>query len=139
MLAADLRPSDAHEIIAAAGPDTLGTIRSAISSSSHVTVAEHGGRLVSIFGLAPVSLVSGIGSPWMLGTPALANLRCPLARIARRYIAEGLAIYPVLSNWVDDRNTESIKLLSWIGFDIGEPEPYGVARLPFRKFEMRRT
>ena len=45
--------------------------------------------------------------------------------------------YTWLVNWVDDRNTCAIRWLKWMGFTIHEPEPYGVANLPFRRFDMK--
>jgi hypothetical protein len=88
-------------------------------------------------GVVPVSMATGIGSPWMLGTDALDHLSRPLARIARRYFDEVARVYPVLENQVDVRNTASIKLLKWLGCSFDEPRPYGAAGLPFMRFERR--
>jgi hypothetical protein len=47
-----------------------------------------------------------------------------------------LADYPVLRNYVDQRNTVSIRWLRWLGFRMGEPAVMGAARVPFVPFEM---
>jgi hypothetical protein len=82
-------------------------------------------------------MASGVGSPWMLGTDTLDGLARTLARVARRYFDEVARVYPVLENHVDVRHTASIKLLEWLGCSFDEPRPYGVARLPFMRFERR--
>ena len=137
-LAIDLRPADRAEIIAASGPDTLATIRQAIRVSTHCWAAEDGdGGLVALFGFAPVSLLAGIGSPWLLATPRLERIPGALTRLARRYLADIATTYPVLGNPGDARNTASIRWLQRLGFQIGPPKPYGAAGLPFHRFEMR--
>jgi hypothetical protein len=132
-----LRQPDLDEIIASHGPDTLRTIENAVALSTHCLTVEHKGRLACIMGVAPVSMSSGIGSPWMLGTFVLDSLPRTLARVARRYFGEVAHVYPVLENYVDVRNTASITLLKWLGCSFDEPRPYGVQGLPFMRFERR--
>ena len=48
-----------------------------------------------------------------------------------------LATYPLLRNYVDERNTMAIRWLEWLGFEILPVEPFGVEGLPFHPFEMR--
>jgi len=49
-----------------------------------------------------------------------------------------LAGYSHLENWVDARNTKAINWLRWLGFTVHDPVPFGVAGLPFHRFDMRR-
>lgn len=137
-LDAFMREPDRDEITASHGPATLRTLRHAVAMSTHcLTVEDAYGDLCCIMGVVPVSMACGIGSPWMLGTDCLGDLSRTLARVARRYFDEVARVYPLLENYVDVRNTASIKLLAWLGCSFGEPQPYGAMGLPFMRFERR--
>jgi hypothetical protein len=43
--------------------------------------------------------------------------------------------YDQLFNYVDARNLRSIAWLQHIGFQVFEPQPYGLEGLPFHRFE----
>lgn len=133
-----MRDADREEVIASHGPDVQDTLDRAVAASTHcLTVLNDGGGLACIMGVAPISMACGHGAPWMLGTSALDTLPRTLTRVSRRYFDEVAQVYPVLENYVDVRNTASIKLLTWLGFSFDAPQPYGVAGLPFMRFEMR--
>ena len=137
-LNANLSAADRDEIVAASGPDTRETIRLALSLSTHALAVEgERDELLCLMGCAPISMLDGRGAPWMLGTPELRGYRRTLARVARRYFSEVARAYPVLVNHVDARNTESIKLLRWLGCRFDPPAPFGKAGLPFMRFEWR--
>jgi RimJ/RimL family protein N-acetyltransferase len=137
-LAAEMRPADRAEVEAASGPDVERALDQAIRLSTHCWAAERDGELLALFGFAPVSLIGGIGSPWFLGTPAVDPLPGALTRMARRYVQSiRETAYPVLVNYVDARNRRSVRWLKRLGFTVFAPEPYGVAGLPFHRFEMR--
>lgn len=137
-LEARMRPADRAEVIASHGRDVRRTLERSIGMSTHCC-SMHGldGALWCITGVAPVTMVAGIGSPWMLGTTELDAHPRPLARGVRWYLGEVAQVYPVLENYVDVRNTASIKLLKWLGCSFDEPRPYGVMGLPFMRFEVR--
>ena len=136
-LARDMRAADRDEIVAAAGPDVLETLRLSVAASVDSWAARTPEGLLCIFGTAAMSLTAREGSPWMLGTPLLDRHRRSLIKTADAYIRGMLRVFPVLANHVDARNAASIKRLGWLGFEFGEPEPYGVQGLPFRRFERR--
>ena len=139
LLARTLRPADRDEVIATVGPDGIerAIVRS-ILLSTDAKAAEADGELVALLGVAPISLLGGIGAPWFLGTPRVDRLPGALTRGARRYLAEIMAAdYPVLRNHVDARNVRSVRWLQRLGFTIHPAEPFGVAGLPFHLFEMR--
>jgi len=95
------------------------------------------GQLAAILGAAPLSVVSGLGSPWMLGTPVLdANSRI-LVRSTPGYIAQMLQAFPHLVNFVHAKNTTSVRWLRRLGFTVHEARPFGALGEPFHPFEMR--
>lgn len=131
-----LREADRLEVLASHGEDVLGAVRDAIICSTDVFAAERDGRLIALWGFMPVSLVSGVGCPWALGTDEMFRIGRSLTRLAQASLAVVGTTYPVLRNYVDARNTRSVAWLEFIGFEIGEPVPYGVAGLPFHPFWM---
>ncbi len=136
-LEANLRPLDRDEVLAASGGEVLTQIERAIDVSAQCWTAEAPEGLLAIFGFAPLSLLSGEAAPWLLGTPLLSRHARLLTRTARAYCREALRQYPLLVNYVDARNTPSIRWLKRVGFEIHEAEPFGVAGLPFHRFEMK--
>lgn len=133
----EMRACDRRECEAMAGEMSEFVLRYTLGASLAAWAAEQDGRLVAVFGVTPISLVNGIGAPWMLGTDRLDRLPRAVMSRARGYIARMLAICPHLINHVDARNTRSLRLLRWLGFEIFPAEPFGVAGLPFHRFEMR--
>ncbi len=139
-IAANLREADRREIAASRGPEVapLDAIGRAVLRSSHVWVgAAEDGEPVSIFGVAPISLLDGIGSPWFLSTERAYEYPRTLVVEGRRYLSKMRAIYPDLYNYVDARNDKSIRWLKRLGFALHAVEPYGPDGMPFHKFEIK--
>lgn len=137
-LAAGMRRADRQEIMASSGPDILATVRRAVASSTACWSVYVGDVFVMIGGVAPLSLLGSVGSPWMLGTEALEKVPGALTRVGIQYLQIVLGLYPELVNYVDARNIKSIRWLRRLGFTIADqPIPYGLQRLPFYRFEMR--
>lgn len=136
-LEAGMRGPDRDEIIAMRGPDVRASLERAVRVSTLARAMDVDGAFILLFGVAPVSLLGRVGAPWMLATERVE--RCPgaLMRGASLYIPIMRDLYPVLVNYVDARNTRSIRWLKRLGFTFFPPEPVGVAGLPFHRFEMR--
>jgi hypothetical protein len=136
-IAANLRAADREELMASHGEcEPLDAISKAVLMSSHFwTLADY--EPLAVFGVTPLSLMGGSGAPWLLGTGRVFTARSALVRDGRRYVQRMLAVYPHLYNYVDARNTRSVRWLARLGFHIHAPAPYGVAGLPFHRFEMR--
>ena len=95
------------------------------------------GELACIIGAAPVSVISGIGSPWMLGTPVLDANRRVLVRKTPDYIRQMLKAFPHLVNYVHAENATSVRWLRRLGFILHEAAPFGALGEAFHRFEMR--
>jgi hypothetical protein len=134
-----LRDADRQEVEASAGIGNVeAAIHHSIASSWRCWSGRADGELGCVFGVAPLSALSGIGAPWLLGTTVMdANPRAVIRR-SPRYIRPMLELFPHLMNMVDVRNTRSIQWLRWLGFRIHEqPQPFGPYGMPFLRFEMR--
>lgn len=140
-IALNLREADRQELLASRGDVAVkDVLAQAVLLSSHcwVGVADDG-EPVALFGVAPVSLLAGKGSPWLLSTERVFEYPRVLVRESRRYLSRMRAEYPHLFNYVDARNDRSIRWLKHIGFTLHPAEPYGVDGLPFHKFEMKES
>jgi hypothetical protein len=137
LLVANLRTSDRNECLAYGRDDIAAGIRSSVARSLFCWSAFADGELAAILGVAPLNILTGLGSPWMLGTPVLDAHSRVLVRMTPEYIAKMLKAFPHLVNFVHAKNTTSVRWLRRLGFDLSEPAPFGALGEPFHRFEMR--
>lgn len=95
-------------------------------------------RPVCVFGVAPASMLSGHGSPWMLGAAGLDAAARPLVRLSLPVVEAMNEMFPVLANYADARNTRTLRWLAWLGFTIEPAAPHGPDGIPFHRFERKR-
>ncbi len=94
-------------------------------------------RPVCMFGVTPMDILAGVGSPWLLGTEELQKYAVTFLKLNRQYLAKMLDLFPHLVNYVDARHTRAIRWLKWLGFRFDpEPVPYGIWKMPFYRFEI---
>lgn len=117
-VAANLRQQDRDEIEASSGMDPRSSVAlSILMSAKAYAVLDRDGEPVCLFGAAPHPL-PGVGVGWLLGTDGLLREALPIARQSRSYMDEVQREYPLLWNYVDERNTVSIRWLQWAGFKL---------------------
>ena len=136
LLAAGMRACDVREV-RACGHEPLEAARRSVANSMLCWSAFEGDALICILGCAPISLVSGIGSPWMLATPLLDAHSRVLVRLTPRYIGTMLKAFPHLVNHVHAENTTSVRWLRRLGFTLSEAAPFGALGEAFHRFEMK--
>ena len=137
LLIANLRASDRAECEAYGHPDIGAGIEASVRRSLLCWTGLVDGELAAILGVAPVNVLTGLGSPWMLGTPVLDRHQRVLVRSTPEYIARMLKAFPHLVNFVHARNTTSVRWLRRLGFTLHEAVPFGPLGEPFHPFEMR--
>ncbi len=131
-----LRESDCLEIAACSGRDPDKALAEGFLASSKVWTGLVEGMPVSMFGVAAPSLLSPVASPWLLGTDAFDGEGIAIAKRSRHYVREMRKGFALLENYTDDRHTIAHRWLFWCGFQVDEPQPWGVMGLPFRRFWM---
>lgn len=136
-LAAGMRAADRLEV-SLCGHEPEEGVRRSIASSTHAWAARIGGELICILGVAPVSMLGGVGSPWLLGTDLVARWPAAFMRQARDGVQEMLRLYPHLINFVHVDNALAIAWLRRAGFRLHAPILYGPRRAPFHPFEIHR-
>lgn len=115
-IAANLRQQDLDEIEAMdTGPQAL---HLSVQLSSHgYCITDRQGIPCAMFGAAPHPL-PGVGVVWMLGTDAIRSEAYSIARQTRQYFDTLNAAYGILWNYIDARNTVSMRWLRWGGFEL---------------------
>jgi hypothetical protein len=132
-----LRPADLAECLAYGHADLEERLAANVRRSLLCWSGFIDGELAAILGVAPISMMAGIGSPWMLGTPVLDAHSRVLVRRTPEYIAKMLNAFPHLVNLVHARNTTSVRWLRRLGFTLHSPVPHGAHGELFHPFEMR--
>jgi hypothetical protein len=119
---------------AAMGRTPRQALRLGIRCSHYCWTAMVDGRPEAMLGVTPISLLSGKGIPWLLGTDALFKQARALMTLGPPVIGVMLRTFPHLSNLVACENVKAIRLLRRWGFTIGEETMLigGVAFIPFR-------
>lgn len=115
-VAENLRDQDAAEVEASSGSDPRSAVALSILMSARAwAVLDRDGVPVCLFGAAPHPL-PGVGVAWLLGTDGLYTEALPIARGSKQYVEELHRQFPLLWNYVDERNTLSVRWLRWMGF-----------------------
>lgn len=137
-VAANLRAGDIQELQAVGGPEfdlmRCLVLSVAVSDDVYVLVTA-AGEPVGLTGVAPVSLLGGLGCPWLLGTDALPRYPRDIVTLGRGLVRKWESRYSHLFNYVDARNTRSIAWLQHIGFTVSPAQPHGPHGVPFHRFE----
>ncbi|WCE04424.1 hypothetical protein [Pseudoxanthomonas sp. JBR18] len=139
-IAATPRPADVAELWASCRVTPEQAMRQGLTVSRHAYTGLIDGVPVCMFGIAPYSILSSKGSPWMIGSTGLqpASVQKELVRLSRPVVEFMQDQFPeMLFNLVDDRNTAAKRWLRWLGFTLIDPITYGPDALPFRPFYRR--
>lgn len=128
-----VRAADALEL-SALGVSALEAMLVGIKLSSSTWTGFCDGEAVTMFGVVPISVVTGLGAPWLVSTDKLERYQFAFLRRCRPYLRTMMRAYPDLSNFVDARNTTAIRWLKWLGFEISTPIPYGYKGELFHRF-----
>lgn len=137
-LIANMRQPDIDELLAISGSIEK-TVRHSVARSNHKWSVYADGQFVCIFGISQPTLLSDGGVVWMLGTDLIERYKGAFIKHSRDYIEAMLSVYPYLTNFVDARNTRTIRWLKFMGFTFLPAKPLGVKMLPFYQFELRRA
>lgn len=139
-LAANMREHDRREVWAIGHYTPEQALKVSFDTSDKVFSFVQGNKKVlAMFGVSSPSLLSSTGVIWFLSTQEIFQKhRRTMARRGREWIMKFLKDYSTLMNFIDVRNTESIKWLKWCGCSFSGPIPYGVEKLPFLKFEFKK-
>jgi hypothetical protein len=80
------------------------------------------GEVAAILGLGLTSMIGGHGVPWLLTGPACERHRRRFMIESKRQVGRMLDQVSPLVNFVHADYSRAIRWLSWLGFDIAEPQ-----------------
>lgn len=135
-VAAHMREMDVKEV-RALGDTPLQGLQRSVKGSIQVYTALVDGEPAAIIGTAPLAVIGGVGSPWMLGTDKVRLRRRAVMRLSRAYIHGMRQMFPTLLNYVHVDNKASVQWLESLGFEILPPVPYGRNGEMFHPFKMQ--
>jgi len=141
-VAKHMRPADVAECLATYGPciDPGNMLQVSVRNSTRAWgVRTPGGTPLAIFGVAPYALLGGAGVAWMIGTPAVDDLKRQLLVVGREYVDRMLTMFDELTNFVSVEHTASLNWLRHLGFTIEPAAPYGAGRQMFHQVTRKAT
>ena len=132
-LAANMRDADVREV-RALGRSPRDALEAGLRASLWALTAIDD-EPVAMLGVAPKSMLEGVGVPWMLGSERVYSSGRALLSFAPRVIAEMEATFARLENVVDANNVRALRFLRWSGFTVGDipTECGGVKFLHFER------
>ena len=137
-VAGDMRESDAAEVWASHHHTPHSAVLASLKGSRNPLIGLADEKPVCIFGHCPTSLLSSSTSPWLLGTDDLPLHSREFLKLSKLYVDELGKHFRLMFNYVDERNTTSVRWLKWLGFRVYPAEPFGAEQMPFHYFEKRR-
>jgi hypothetical protein len=132
-IATHMRQADRLEVYALSGLGPQEALTVSLETSPLAWTALLDQEPVCMFGVSPRGPT---GAPWLLGTDRMDAFPASVGRFSKWGLRRMLEAHPVLENWSDARHESAHQWLRWLGFTLGEPQPMGVAGLPFVPFRM---
>ncbi|SCW77046.1 hypothetical protein SAMN02927900_04757 [Rhizobium mongolense subsp. loessense] len=134
-LAPRLREADLRELQAAGAAGAEQSLRDGITLSKEcISIVNDDDKAVAMFGVCP-SPDSDVGYIWLLGSDEIKSNKTRFLRRSKQWIETFHQEFPVLTNYVDQRNTVHLMWLRWLGFKflrtVNAPGP---GNLPFYEF-----
>jgi len=130
-----MRQADRDEVMASSGSSPREALEFSLAKSSEAYTVMIGGRPEVMFGVGDLNILAGVGAPWLLGTDAVEDHAREFLRGSIEWRNQLLSRYPTLRNFVDARNTASVRWLRWLGFKLFDPVEMGGHE--FHLFELR--
>lgn len=131
-----LRQADCDEVKAGSGMEAEDVLILAVAHAKRADAWFRDDRLIAISGISGSLIDPAVGVVWMLGSDEVDEFPKQLLKGQRQYVRDLLQGHDMLLNFVDNRNIKAHKWLRWLGFQLGDPRPFGAAGLLFRPFVM---
>jgi hypothetical protein len=130
-----MRQADRDEVFAASKKTPREALEYSLAKSTEAWTVLIDGRPEIMFGVGDINILAGVGAPWLLGTDAVEEHAKVFLRGSITWRNQLLSRYSTLRNFVDARNTASLRWLKWLGFRVLDPVEMGGNQ--FHLFELR--
>ena len=135
-IADNIRDADKQEIYDYCLLYPLEALEQSLANSELAWTGMLDGKPLCMFGASEVSLLTGVGLPWLIGTKGIEEHSVVFLRRCRPYIIKMAKRFDRLENYVSASNILAITWLKWLGFKFGHEEEVGLFKKPFKKFWM---
>jgi hypothetical protein len=138
----NMREVDKLEAWATSHQTPYEALHSSFEASTWLATGMADDLAVIIAGVVPAVDKDGapFGVPWALASESFKEHSHQFLKTTRSMVQAMAQSFPLLINFVDIRNTASIRWLDWAGFTVDkEPQPFGVENRPFRRFYHMRS
>lgn len=132
-----LRKADRDEVLAAGGVEPLLALPAIVREGREVYACglADDGIPELLWGLDPIPFCDDTAVIWLLSTDRLYDYPVEFVTASKKGLEEAHQRYPILTNFIDARNTRHIRWLRWMGFYlIRRVESFGAQSLPFIEF-----
>ena len=134
-----LREDDYNEILASGWEDSQEALEKSFNCSQAINfTAEVDGLPTAMFGTHKKSFLGSESTVWFLGTCDVGKYPIEMFKTSKRVVSAFLLENTTLMNYVDVRYTKTFRWLDALGFEIGEPFPFGINGEHFIKVIKRR-
>lgn len=130
-----MRQADRDEVEAVSGRTPYEALSLSFRKSAVAHTALIGGRPEVMFGAGDINILAGVGAVWLLGTDAVERHHRAFLRGSIQWRDQLFERYDVMRNFVDVRNSVSIRWLEWLGATFSDPVM--LRGHAFRLFELR--
>lgn len=137
-VADNMRQADRDEVYATSHHNAHTALARSVQATPEPKAGLADGRAMCIFGIGVSGLLSVRGSPWLLGHEELPQHARAFLRMSHDWVKEERVKFDQLVNYVDARNVHSIRWIKFLGFEIEDPKPWGIDKLPFHRFTWTR-
>jgi len=136
MLAGEMREADVDELWAGLRLKPLNAVLHSLEVTRNPRAGLADGKVMVMFGVAQHTHLTLTGYPWLLSSRGIHKHAKQFLKQTRFFLEEMKEEFDLLENFVDARNTQAIRWMKWMGFQIEDPVPWGVDQLPFHRFTM---
>lgn len=137
-IAVNMRQADVDEVWVSNHFTPIEALLDGFEESDFCVVVTINNSPCVILGLVIRDVLSGSGTPWLLGTDYALKHKREFIKLVPDVISDMLNVCPYLVNHVHAENRVSIRWLKRIGFTIEQPLPYGVDGELFHRFHLKR-
>jgi hypothetical protein len=131
-LAVHIRECDRKEIWAMSHKKPEEAFLQGYNISDTPYVVEWQGKAIAMFGVCGEK--GSLGVPWMLATDDIKKIKKEFIAQCKPYVEAMHKDYPLLTNFVWEKNPVHIIWLKWLGFDFGQPIAIGIDGEKFIQF-----
>ena len=131
-----MRPADKRELWLSHKQRPAEGLRHTCRTSIRCLSGFQDGRLVAMWGVSVESLLGGAGVPWFTSSEEVDDHPISFLRASREGLEELSEGFALLTNYVSVDHSKAIRWLTWLGFTLEPPAPYGPFGSLFHRFTL---